>query len=507
MTRAVKHDSVPVAHPTSIDGAREGQVEDQGRSTGPISRRRLLSIGGALGIGLPVHPLSPQGALAQDATPEARPAGSTLSSPPGFDQSLTGRSISVALGPDGPGRGWENALVDQFTADTGVEVTLLAVPDSPTDRMAGLLQVLNGQSPEIDAMLVDATWPAMLAPHALDLSSFFADIIGDYFPAFVQAGTIGGVLVGFPVAADAGVLYGRSDLMQKYALVPPTTWNDLAAAALAIQTGERQTDLEFNGLFWQGAPTETLFCNALEWIASNGGGVMIDSDGLVTVDNQLAADALARAAGWVGTISPENVINHGETDSRALWAAGHGAFVRDWASAWPVADQQGSRIAGTVTIAPLPRGDGENAARASCLSGQQMMVSRYSANPDAAALFCRYLATARVQESALLERSWLPTRHAVYDDPDLLIRIPHLATLKPILEGGMVARPAGALGRNYPDAVLAAVTAFHGVLTGSIDVATALQSVAGDFRALVGSEETGAQPAVARSGTLSSQLA
>lgn len=52
--------------------------------------------------------------------------------------------------------------------------------------------------------------------------------------------------------------------------------------------------------------------NALEWVASYGGGTFIDEKGQVTVNNVNAVNALTLAASWIGDISPEGVRNYME---------------------------------------------------------------------------------------------------------------------------------------------------------------------------------------------------
>src|SRR3546814_14584263 len=48
-------------------------------------------------------------------------------------------------------------------------------------------------------------------------------------------------------------------------------------------------DGDLQGFVWQGRAYEGLTCNALEWIASQGGGSIVDADGEVTIDNDEAA--------------------------------------------------------------------------------------------------------------------------------------------------------------------------------------------------------------------------
>ena len=162
-----------------LDGFRDGK----------ISRRDLMVKGSALGVGAYfLNRLTSDVAFAQDATPEAIEAGSTLVAPAGVDQSLAGQKLTVILGDEGSGAPWEKAAVALFQETTGIETTRIPGETSATDRLSKYLLALNGRSSDIDAMMIDVIWPGIMAPHALDLTDTFTDSIANYFAAIVQHG-------------------------------------------------------------------------------------------------------------------------------------------------------------------------------------------------------------------------------------------------------------------------------------------------------------------------------
>jgi trehalose/maltose transport system substrate-binding protein len=171
-------------------------------------------------------------------------------------------------------------------------------------------QYWAAQSPDVDVYLIDVIWPGIAAPHAIDLNKFFdADEIKQFFPRIIENNTVDGKLVGLPLFTDAGILYYRTDLLEKYDFKqPPETWEELTDMAKKIQDGERKAGKsDFQGFVFQGAAYEGLTCDGLEWICSYNGGTIIDRDKRVTINNPNAIHALDVARSWVGTIAPRGV--------------------------------------------------------------------------------------------------------------------------------------------------------------------------------------------------------
>ena len=170
--------------------------------------------------------------------------------------------------------------------------------------------------------------------------------------------------------------------------------------------GERAAgNKAFQGLVFQGNAYEGLTCNALEWQVSNGGGTIIDKSGKVTVNNPQAIAAFERAHGWVGTIAPTSVTTFVEADSLNVWIAGNSAFMRNWPYAFAASqDVKQSKIAGKLNVSILPKGDGADARNADCLGGWQLMVSKFSKEPEASEEFVKYMCSPEVQKSFSIER-------------------------------------------------------------------------------------------------------
>ena len=356
---------------------------------------------------------------------------------------------------------------EAWAKETGNAVKLVATPADANERLALYQTLLAAQSHDIDIFQIDVIWPAILAPHLMDLGAVLSEQDrADHFKVLTDNDTVGGKLVAVPWFVDAGLLYYRKDLLEKYGKEVPKTWSELADTAKAIMEGETKAGSSvLQGYVWQGRAYEGLACNALEWIASFGGGGIVDQDGAVTIDNPQAAKALETAKSWIGTISPKGVLSYGEEESRGVFQSGSAVFMRNWPYAWALANAADSPVKGKVGVAVLPQGEGSDARHAAALGGQHLAVSRYSKHPKEAADLVRYLTSAQEQKRRALEGSFNPTLRSLYTDSELLAANPFYKDFLPIVDSA-VARPSTVTGRRYNQVSSAFVRVVHGALSG-----------------------------------------
>jgi trehalose/maltose transport system substrate-binding protein len=369
-----------------------------------------------------------------------------------------------------------------------VTVEVLAGPASSGERLDYYLEVFGAASPELDIVEIDVVWPGDLAAHLIDLAGLEGvdEDVALHFPSIVENNAVAGGLVALPYFVDVGILYYRSDLVAAYGFDgPPATWDELEAMATAIQEGERDGgNGDFWGYVWQGAAYEGLTVNALEWVASHGGGHVVEPDGVITIDNPLAVAAVERAAGWVDTISPEDVTTFHEESSRSVWQAGNAAFMRNWPYAYGLGQSPASPIAGLFGVAPVPGGDGGGPA--ATLGGWQLAVSAYSEAHEVAAHLALFITSYDNQRDRAIELGMLPTRMAVYDDPALLgSDMAWLAGLLPVLEAS-VARPSTVTAPHYAQVSQLFSGAVHDVLTGANSGGDALAALSDELVELLG---------------------
>jgi trehalose/maltose transport system substrate-binding protein len=468
-------------------------VYDRSRQTSPIarllaeslagraSRREIVKRAGALGLSAPLVGLmlsaQARATAAQDATPAPSTpapdpnAGSTIVVPQGLRSDLQGQRVNAVLQDStDPNLPFVEAAMRRFSEVTGAEANLIRGERQADARLQAYRQQWAAQAPDNDVYQIDVIWPGVVAEHAVDLSESLSDLAALHFPAIVENNTIDDALVGMPWFTDAGLLYYRTDLLEKYQLQPPTTWDELTTSAQTIMDGERAANPAFTGFVWQGRAYEGLTCNGLEWQVSSGGGTIVDDEGTVTVNNEQAIAAFERARGWVNTISPEDVTTFQEGESFNIWTAGNAAFLRNWPYAY-AGSQEAPAVAGKVGVSVLPMGTGEGARNAATLGGWQMMVSRYSENQEAAIEFVKFMCSPELQTAFAVERSMLPTIGPVYDSPEVAAASEFIPRLREVFEGGAVARPSSVTGDLYPEISQIYSQTLNQILTGQIEPA------------------------------------
>jgi trehalose/maltose transport system substrate-binding protein len=384
---------------------------------------------------------------------------------------LFGAGVTVRITGDSGGEGgrYAKALAEEWAQKTGNKIEYIGRPNDASATLQQYQQYWAAKSPDVDVYQIDVIWQGIAAPHAVDLKKYYKqDEIKAYFPRIIENNTVGGKLVSIPLYTDAGILYYRTDLLEKYGYKePPKTWEELAAMAKKIQDGERASGKpDFQGFVFEGKASESVTCNAQEWIYSYGGGSVIEPDKKVTINNPNAIKALDTAHSWIGTISPAGVSTYGEEEARNIWQAGNAAFMRNWPYAYGLGADPKSVVSGKFDVTVLPKGGGDNGKNAACLGGWQLMISAYSKVPDAAADLVRYLSSAEVQKKRAMAFSVLPTWPALYSDPDVLAKNPFFKIMLDVFNNA-IARPSTVTGADYNQLSTAFFQNVNKVLTGA----------------------------------------
>jgi multiple sugar transport system substrate-binding protein len=318
-------------------------------------------------------------------------------------------------------------LLKKFEAENyRIQVRDETLPASTDEQHQFYVMNLESRSYDFDVFSMDVIWVPEFARAGWlrDLSHILPGTEREeFFPGPLKAVTYGNRVYAVPWYVDAGLLYYREDLLQKYGLSPPKTWKDLVDTAQYVLSKE-------NGLYgfiWQGKQYEGLVCNVLEYFWGNGGEVLKGDE--VTIDSpenifalQFMRDLIVKYK-----VTPSLVTTATEETTRHIFGNGKALFMRNWPYAWNVFEQEGSAIKGKVGVTHLPSFAGKEST--STLGGWQLGVNRYSKHPEAAEKLVRFLTSSESQKALALTVGYKPARKSLYKDEDLLKNQPFFCSL------------------------------------------------------------------------------
>jgi multiple sugar transport system substrate-binding protein len=283
--------------------------------------------------------------------------------------------------------------------------------------------VLTSRDSVIDVMLIDVIRPAQFAAagwaEPLDqyLGAEREAVMARYLPAYREANIVNGRVVALPYFADAQFLYYRTDLLQKYNLQPPRTWEELMSHARTVMQGENNANLR--GFSTAGAPIEGTVCTMLVpmWGA---GGQFLNAQGRPNVNSaemrrsfQLWSDMRSQS------VTPPNLAEIPTDRIRVDFQAGNLLFAMQWGYAWNrFQNDADSQVKDRVRVAPLPAFAGNQPA--TCIGGWQVAVSAFSRNKPQAVQLVRFLSSPEISKMQAILASHLPVFAEVYSDPEVL---------------------------------------------------------------------------------------
>lgn len=369
-------------------------------------------------------------------------------------------------------------LIDQYQKENPhvtINFIQLPSPNNSTEIHQWLVTNLGAKSGDVDVVTADCIWFPEFASAGwlLDVSKYYTDAEkAEHFNGTVQTVTYRGRMYGSPWYVDGGLLYYRADLLEKHGVKPPREWDDLIAAAQAIQAAENNPRL--NGFLFQAKQAEVLVCDLVEFLGSQG--AVLDKDGKVVINNEYGKRTakLMHDLIFKHKISPREVNTFDEEPSRTVFTDGNAVFLRNWTYVWNIAQNKDqSSVVGKVGIVPVPAFKG--ASSSSCLGGYQWAASAATKHPEEAVKFMKFLSSYDSQKHFARMLSLAPTRPAVFDDAEIKSINPFLVELKDVFTGS-TPRPITPL---YPEVSLALQSTFSRICsTENIDIDKELDSLA-----------------------------
>ena len=274
---------------------------------------------------------------------------------------------------------WEAVIAQWNQENPGIQVEVQSFPMDayfgttlPSAFAAGSGPDLFITSPGMALNFVNS---GVAAP----LDDLMADVKSGFRQNALDAVTVGGHIMSIPYEMEPVALYYRTDILEAAGIKPPTTWDELMAAAEALTTPDR------SGLLIETSPGAY---QAFTWYPFlwQGGGDVVDAD---WTQSQMTSDAAVNALDlWGNLINKGYAPKQSKTPSYDIGALARGETAMQISGIWSLADIKAYPDT-PFDIVPLPIPTGGQPASVS--GGFYQMVNANSPNLEAAKKFARWL--------------------------------------------------------------------------------------------------------------------
>ncbi len=314
------------------------------------------------------------------------------------------------------------AAVKQATSEaSGLKVDVITLPDAADEQNAQFVRRQRAQSGECDVFESDVVWTAQFAAQEwlLDVTDYVNGRKDEFIPSTLETAAYQDRYYGVPVKTDAGLLYYRTDRVDQ----PPDTWQQLYQQADAA-----------GGFVYQAKAYEGLTVNFLEVAYGAGGKVLSDDGSTSEFDSpenlkalQLMVDGIKSGA------VPRAVLTFQESETQEAFDSGKPGFMRNWPYAYSIEKKSKTEgLKDNFDVAPLPAFEGGEAA--GVLGGSNLVISRYSQNPDGALKLVDLLTKPEAMRLRAVDYSLAPVLSASYDDAEIKQALPFSDALKTAVE-------------------------------------------------------------------------
>ncbi len=346
-----------------------------------------------------------------------------------------------------------------------IKVEHQILPGNSDDVKKSLMTSLAAGDTDPDVFECDIIWVSQFAAAGWlkDVTSYLEEKWSEFLVGPLSTCYYNNKAYAYPNYTDVGLLYYRTDLIE----TPPKTWDELVEMSKKHIGSD---GIEY-GYVFQGFQGEPISCNMLEFIKQNGGADLLNGEFAMNNDNTIEALKFVRSLIEEG-ISPEGVLSHKPDDTRAIFEEGKALFMRNWTYAYANAQLDTSRVKGKVGVTALPVGP-EGTESCGTLGGWNFAINANTDGEEAAVLFTEFMSSYEMQKISTMVRGTFPTCSAVYEDDEILEKLPHLEGVRDAADN---AKPRPQV-RDYSAISAIFQVYFHKALTKDLDYAEAMEQM------------------------------
>lgn len=271
---------------------------------------------------------------------------------------------------------------------------------------------------------------------------FPGKVMDRYAPQAVELATVDGRLFGIPDDIVPFVFFVRRDLLQRFGLPPPRTWEEVEALIARLRKEKRKWQMVMGG--GQGARLAFL----LAVLGSNGVPLTADADALLR-----SPERLTSAYEWVRRMSvkhgfpPFEMLTHPRSSQKLFGDLGETAAIGyGWSSMF---HGMSRRLQESIVVLPFPRGPGlpEGVAPYVPMRGACWCLPAGQVSPEAAVAVLRSLHGPDVRRAIPHAEAFpfYPLRER-WGDPDVQRRYPVYRHAGEVMRGMKPVLAVGGIG-------------------------------------------------------------
>jgi multiple sugar transport system substrate-binding protein len=324
-----------------------------------------------------------------------------------------GGTISVLVASD---KEWVPALIQKFTADTGIKVSPSIVDWN--DLGTKFTVAAAGGASTYDVVDVDpsAHGAFMKAGYLEPLDRYMASVQNDIVNPSIFS--YNGKIYGMPWFIDALFFFYNKDMLDKAGIsAPPATWDELRTQSLTLQ----QKNIVKYPLAFQWKQIEGEFDLYLTMLFGNGGKFLDDT---LTKPMFTSPEGVAALQYLADLNLKDKLVNPGSFAMRPLevmteMSQNRAAFAIIWGEvAGSLNDASKSQVVGKIGSSLIPVAKAGNASWT--VDGSECLaIPAKSANKDAAWKFIQYFTNKEQSLQVTKALGALPVWKSLFTDPAL----------------------------------------------------------------------------------------
>lgn len=317
----------------------------------------------------------------------------------------------------------DGELIKEFTEATGIEVEVTTMPIPQIREKLAIEFMAKTARYDVVSISTEGIFNSFVAANLEPLDKYHKksplEEIDDVIPSLIEdfRYPTNGPMLAIPFRTGTTLLMYRKDLLDKYGLDVPKTWDELRAVAKKLtmdQDGDGVTDIY--GFAIEGGDVLTASSNFVRVLYANGGDLLDDNLQKVTLMDK-GVQSLNALLGFIkdGSVSPD-YMSWVRDDVIVGVQQGRVAIVMAYSPYFSrMIDPKESTVADRMAASPVPSAPGVAAGRTMNITWA-LGIDKNSRNKEEAWELIKWLANKKNQELMAFDYGNGPVRTSIYQD-------------------------------------------------------------------------------------------